>query len=429
MSTEILLLVGTRPEAVKAAPLAIALAADPDLTPVIVHSGQHERMVDQALEPFGLTPSERLPVRRAGGGQAELMSTLLPALDSLLVRRGPGAIVVQGDTTTTLAGALSAFWRGVPVAHLEAGLRTGNLAAPFPEEGNRQMVARVSSLHLAPTADSARALRAEAVPVSNIVVTGNTVVDAVRLIAAADHPPVDPVFATLEPELDAGARLVLVTVHRRESWGAPLADVLSAVRSLVERHPDIRVLLPAHPNPEVRAQVRGALGGVPRTLVTGPLAYPDLVRALRRAALVITDSGGIQEEAPSFGVPVLVTRDVTERMEAVRAGCARLVGTDRARVLAAADQALAANLRVPAGQNPFGDGHAADRVVSVLRWLVAEPQPAGATFGTPTRVTPASVMPVMADSTVAGATPAVISSSTRVVKPDAAASMAVARTQ
>ncbi|MFC5288976.1 non-hydrolyzing UDP-N-acetylglucosamine 2-epimerase [Actinokineospora guangxiensis] len=384
MRNEILLLVGTRPEAVKAAPVAVAMAADPDLSPVIVHSGQHEWVVDQALAPFGLTPDERLPVRRSGGGQAELMAGLLPALDALLARRKPAAVVVQGDTTTTLAGALAAFWRGIPVAHLEAGLRTGDLAAPFPEEANRQMVARIAALHLAPTADSARALRAESVPVPDIVVTGNTVVDAVRVIATADRPPADPAFAALEPELDAGARLVLVTVHRRESWGAPLDDVLSAVRALVERHLDIRVLLPAHPNPNVRARVTAVLGGVPRAVVTDPLSYPDLVRALRRSALVITDSGGIQEEAPTFGVPVLVTRDVTERMEAVRAGCARLVGTDRTRVLTAADQALAANLRVPADRNPFGDGHAAHRVVDALRRLVSAPRPAGAVLGAPT---------------------------------------------
>ncbi|GAA4410902.1 UDP-N-acetylglucosamine 2-epimerase (non-hydrolyzing) [Actinokineospora soli] len=384
MRNEVLLLVGTRPEAVKAAPVALSLAAAPDLCPVIVHSGQHEHMVDQALAPFGLLPDERLPVRRAGGGQAELVSALLPALDSLLARRKPAAVVVQGDTTTTLAGALAAFWRGIPVAHLEAGLRTGDLTSPFPEEGNRQMVARIAALHLAPTADSARALRAESVPVPDIVVTGNTVVDAVRIIAAADRPPADPAFAALEPDLDAGARLVLVTVHRRESWGAPLDDVLSAVRALVERHLDLRVLLPAHPNPDVRAQVDRALAGVPRATVTDPLTYPDLVRALRRSSLVISDSGGIQEEAPTFGVPVLVTRDVTERMEAVRAGCARLVGTDRTRVLTAADQALAANLRLAADRNPFGDGHAATRVVEALRRLITAPRVLGPTLGTPT---------------------------------------------
>lgn len=393
MRSEILLLVGTRPEAVKAAPVALALATDPDFAPVIVHSGQHERIVDQALAPFGLRPDERLPIRRAGGGQAELVASLLPELDALLDRRKPAAVVVQGDTTTTLAGALAAFWRGIPVAHLEAGLRTGDLAAPFPEEGNRQMVARIAALHLAPTADAAKALRAESVPLPDIVVTGNTVVDAVRLVAAADLPPADPALAALEPDLDAGARLVLVTVHRRESWGAPLDDVLSAVRALVERHLDIRVLLPAHPNPAVRAQVTTALANVPRAVVTDPLVYPDLVRALRRSALVISDSGGIQEEAPTFGVPVLVTRDVTERMEAIRAGCARLVGTDRTRILDAAAQALAAHLHTPTPHNPFGDGHAAERVVTALRRLLTTPHLTGAPFATPTSLLPAASPP------------------------------------
>ncbi|MGW5053408.1 non-hydrolyzing UDP-N-acetylglucosamine 2-epimerase [Actinokineospora sp. NPDC004072] len=369
---EVLLLVGTRPEAVKAAPVALAMPGS-GLTPVIVHSGQHGPVVGQALAPFGLRPDEQLAVRRTGGGQAELVSALLPALDAVLERRKPAAVVVQGDTTTTLAGALAAFWRGVPVAHLEAGLRTGDLRAPFPEEGNRQMIARLAALHLAPTPDAAAALRAESVPVPDIVVTGNTVVDAVRLIASADHPIADPAFAALAPDLAAGARLVLVTVHRRESWGAPLQGILLAIRALLERHPDVRVLLPAHPNPAVRAEVSAALTGTPRAVVTDPLPYPDLVQALRRATLVITDSGGIQEEAPTFGVPVLVTRDTTERPEALRAGCARLVGTDPTRILSAAIHTLSSTPTLPPG-NPFGDGHAADRVITALLRLVDTPE-------------------------------------------------------
>ncbi|SDJ29276.1 UDP-N-Acetylglucosamine 2-epimerase [Actinokineospora alba] len=368
---EVLLLVGTRPEAVKAAPVALALGGHAVLRSVIVHSGQHAGMVEQALEPFGLNHTEALDVNRGTGTQAELVAELLPALDELLTRRRPAAVIVQGDTTTTLAGALCAFWHGIPVVHLEAGLRTGDLAAPFPEEGNRQMVARIAALHLAPTEDAAAALRAEAVAERDIVVTGNTVVDAVLHIAAADRPAVDPSLAAVERDLaDSGGRLVLVTVHRRESWGAPLDEVLGAVRTMVERHPDIRVVLPTHPNPAVGAQVRAALGGVERVSITGPLDYPDLVRALRLAALVVTDSGGIQEEAPSFGAPVLVARKVTERREAVRAGCAWLVGTDRESLLAGADRILGANLRVPADRNPFGDGAAARRVLTALERLL-----------------------------------------------------------
>jgi UDP-N-acetylglucosamine 2-epimerase (non-hydrolysing) len=375
---EVLLLVGTRPEAVKAAPVALCLAEHPRLTPALVHSGQHAVMVEQALAPFGLRPDESLRYRRETGGQAELFAHLLPALDALLARRRPKAVLVQGDTATALAGALSAFWRRVPVVHLEAGLRTGDLDAPFPEEANRQLVARVAALHLAPTRVAAAALSAESLSGGPVVVTGNTVVDAALRIAALELPAANQDLATVEKELEThGGRLVLVTAHRRESWGAPLDEVLDAVATLAMGHPDIHVLLPTHPNPAVRAQVVRALGSVPRVTLTDPLSYPDLVRALRRAALVLTDSGGIQEEAPSFGVPVLVLREVTERMEAVHAGCAWLVGTDRARILLAADEMLHTRLRIPVNSNPFGDGDAATRVCAAIEeLLVASPAPA-----------------------------------------------------
>lgn len=369
---EVLLLVGTRPEAVKAAPVALCLAEHPHLRPSIVHSGQHAVMVEQALAPFGLHPDEFLRYRRKTGGQAELFANLLPALDALLARRGPAAVLVQGDTATALAGALAAFWRRIPVVHLEAGLRTGDLTAPFPEEANRQLVARIAALHLAPTPAAAAALAAESPSGGPVVVTGNTVVDAALRIAALAAPAVNPDLVTVEKELEThGGRLVLVTAHRRESWGEPLDEVLAAVAALTERHPDVRVLLPMHPNPAVRAQVVAALGAHPRVTLTEPLAYPDLVRVLRRAALVLTDSGGIQEEAPSFGVPVLVLREVTERMEAVHAGCAWLVGTDRTRILLEADEMLQARLRVPSHNNPFGDGNAAVRVCAAIADLLA----------------------------------------------------------
>jgi UDP-N-acetylglucosamine 2-epimerase (non-hydrolysing) len=366
MSKDVVLLAGTRPEAVKAAPVALALAGHPVLRPVFVHSGQHEGMVEQALAPFGLKVDDRLPVHRKTGGQPELMAQLLPALDAVLADRDPVAVIVQGDTTTTLAGALAAFWRKVPVVHLEAGLRTGDLTSPFPEEANRQLVARIAALHLPPTEQAAAALRAESVPSTRIVVTGNTVVDAVRHIASAGPPARDPQLSALERRVaTTGGRLVLVTVHRRESWGAPLDRVLAAVADLVDAHPDIHILLPAHPNPLVRKQIAAAPAH-PRVTITEPLDYPDLVRALRSASLVLTDSGGIQEEAPSFGVPVLVLREVTERMEAVIAGCAWLVGTDPTRIRTEADRVLRTSLRVPLDRNPFGDGRAAQRVVAAL---------------------------------------------------------------
>lgn len=369
---DVLLLVGTRPEAIKAAPVALALAEQSTLRPYIVHSGQHREIVEQALAPFGLRPDEWLSVQRRTGTQAELLAALLPALDDLLVRTSPAAVLVQGDTSTTLAGALAAFWRSVPVVHLEAGLRTGDLTAPFPEEGNRQLVSRIASLHLAPTQAAADALDAEALPRPEILVTGNTVVDAAQRVAALDLPAADPALVALEAELDRdGARLVLVTAHRRESWGEPLDRILAAVRRVTEDHPDVRVLLPAHPNPDVRAQVTAALGDHARVHVTDPLAYPDLIRVLRRSALVLTDSGGVQEEAPSFAVPVLVLRETTERREAVDAGRAWLVGSDEHLIVDRARHLLAHRPTWPLDENPYGDGKAAARVVDALEALLA----------------------------------------------------------
>lgn len=364
---DVLLLAGTRPEAIKIAPVALAVAERSGLRATIVHSGQHPAVVEQALWPFGLRPDEWLAVRRTTGGQAELLAGLLPALDDLLVRKQPAAVIVQGDTSTTLAGALAAFWRSVPVVHLEAGLRTGDLAAPFPEEGNRQLVSRIASLHLAPTQAAADALRAESLPRPEIVVTGNTVVDAARHIAELDRPARDPLVRAAEA--DAG-RLVLVTAHRRESWGEPLDRILTAVGRIADEHPDVRVLLPAHPNPAVRAQVSAALGRHSRVRVTEPLDYPDLIRVLRRCSLVLTDSGGLQEEAPGFVVPVLVLRDTTERREAIDAGRAWLVGSDPDRIVRHARLLLADPPQWAVDENPYGDGKAAARVADALESLL-----------------------------------------------------------
>jgi UDP-N-acetylglucosamine 2-epimerase (non-hydrolysing) len=375
---DVQLLVGTRPEAIKAAPVAIALAQryhQTGLRPVIIHSGQHRQVVEQALRPFGLLPDEWLHVRRDDGGQAELFAGLLPALDRLLARTRPAAVIVQGDTSTTLAGALAAFWRSVPVVHLEAGLRTGDLSAPFPEEANRQLVARIAALHLAPTQAAADALRAESLPSQDIVVTGNTVVDAAQHIARLDLPPADPLLVAMEAGLaDTGGRLVLVTAHRRESWGAPLNRILAAVGRIADEHPDVRVLLPAHPNPAVRAQVSAALGTHPSVTVTDPLDYPDLIRVLRRSVLVLTDSGGVQEEAPSFATPVLVLRDATERREAIEAGRAWLVGSDTDRIVGHARRLLAYRPTWPADENPYGDGKASARVLDALETLLSRPE-------------------------------------------------------
>ncbi|QQQ77491.1 UDP-N-acetylglucosamine 2-epimerase (non-hydrolyzing) [Saccharothrix sp. 6-C] len=371
---EVVLLAGTRPEAVRIAPVALALGDHPVLRPVIVHSGPHIGLVEQALSAFGLHVDVRLDVPRTTGYRTGPRARLVAGFDRLLSGRDPAVVLVPGGTGTALAGALAAFWRGIPVAHLDAGPRGGDLVGPSPEEGAWQLIARIAALHLAPTDEDAAALVREGLADRRIVVTGSTAVDAVQRMAAADLPARDPDLAALERVLDERAeRLVLVTVHRRESWGRPLTRVLHAVRAVADRHPDVRVLLPAHPDPRVRAAARAVLGGHERIVVTGPLDYADLVRALRRSALVLTDSGGIQEEAPTFGVPVLVLRDTTERVSAVEAGGAWLVGTDPIRILAEAGWVLGARLRLPRGRNPFGDGRAAFRVLDALERLVGLP--------------------------------------------------------
>jgi UDP-N-acetylglucosamine 2-epimerase (non-hydrolysing) len=377
-SPEVHVIAGTRPEAIKVAPVAARIRERGRLRAVLVASGQHPTMATQALSAFGLRPDVALPLHRSTGSQPELLAALVQRLDAHLAAHDPAVVVVQGDTTTTLAGALAAFWRRLPVVHLEAGLRTGDLSAPFPEEANRRMVSQVASVHLAPTAEAVANLLHEGVPPHQVLLTGNTVVDAVLDMAVrhADCAFTDPRIA----EATIG-RLVLVTAHRRESWGEPLDGVLKAVRAILAAYPDVWAVVPSHPNPEVRAQVEYGLAGVPRAVVTDPLPYADLASLLARAYLVLTDSGGIQEEAPSFGVPVLVLRETTERLESVRAGCARLVGTEPAVVSAEAARLLddpARRTAMTAAGNPYGDGHAADRTeqaVASLLGLASPPEP------------------------------------------------------
>jgi UDP-N-acetylglucosamine 2-epimerase (non-hydrolysing) len=350
-------------------------------------------MVIQALEAFEQTPDVVLRVERATGSQPELLTELISRLDALFAERPPAAVIVQGDTTTTLAGAMAAFWRHIPVVHLEAGLRSGDLESPFPEEANRRMVGQLAQLHLAPTSLAATNLLDESVPAARVLITGNTVVDATLAVAARNLPFAD---SRLENAVSAAGRLVLVTAHRRESWGEPLDRILGAVRTLVANHPDIRVVLPSHPNPDVRAQVEAGLAGdrrsaggrqvgrydPARVTITDPLPYPALARLLANAYLVLTDSGGIQEEAPSFGVPALVLREVTERVESLHAGCAKLVGTDEELIVKEATRLLDdRELRdsMTAAGNPYGDGLASirtEQAVAALLGLASDlPEP------------------------------------------------------
>ncbi|WP_037813530.1 UDP-N-acetylglucosamine 2-epimerase (non-hydrolyzing) [Amycolatopsis sp. La24] len=369
MNPELVLFAGTRPEAIKLAPVALA-AGEFGFRARIVATGQHPAMVDQALAPFGVAPDDRIVLSRATGTLSELFTRLVPEVDRVLAERRPAAVVVQGDTATTLACALAAFWRHIPVVHVEAGLRTGDLESPFPEEANRQLVSRIAALHLAPTPAAAAALRAEGIPDEKIVVTGNTVVDAALHIAGQGLPPkngaVAAAFAGHRPR-------ILVTMHRRESWRSGIGEVLGAVMQIAREFPGARFLLPSHPNPKVRQIVHRILGTCNAVTVTEPLDYPDLIWALSRSTLVITDSGGIQEEAPTFGVPVLVARDTTERREAVDAGWARLVGTDFAQVVSAARAVLTGQETGPGTANPFGSGDAAWLTMDAIRGRIADP--------------------------------------------------------
>lgn len=374
---EVHLIAGTRPEAVKLAPVATALRAAGLLSPVLVASGQHPAMVVQALAAFGLEPDVTLTVERSTGSQAELLTEMIKQLDALWSVRTPAAVIVQGDTTTSLAGALAAFWQRIPVVHLEAGLRSGDLDSPFPEEANRRLVAQIAALHLAPTPLAAMNLLDEHIATGDVLITGNTVVDAALAIAGRKLPFENEAVAKAR----TGKRLVLVTAHRRESWGEPLDRILTAVQQIISKYDDIEVVLPSHPNPAVRAQVEAMLGGTERVTITDPLPYPDLSRLLSEAYLVLTDSGGIQEEAPSFGVPALVLREVTERVESLNAGCAKLVGSDTDVIVREASALLDSRVRrdsMTAGGNPYGDGLAAARTAqatAALLGLAEMPEP------------------------------------------------------
>lgn len=318
-------------------------------------------------------------VERRSGSLTELATQLLDGLDGVLRRRRPSCVVVQGDTATTLAGALASFWNGVPVIHVEAGLRSGDLAAPFPEEANRKLVSRIAALHLAPTPSAAANLAAEGEPSGPVLVTGNTVIDAALALEEHHSWENQRVADFARDVIACGGRLVLVTAHRRESWGRPLAEVLTAVADLVRSCPDAWVLFSTHANPAVRDQADAVLGGMPRTAVTPPLPYRDMVNLLRMATLVLSDSGGVQEEAPAFGTPVLVLRDVTERVEAIESGCARLVGTGYESIINTSMKLLhdePARAEMARRANPFGDGKASARCEHAIAWhlgLVAEP--------------------------------------------------------
>lgn len=360
--------VGTRPEAIKMAPVLLELRARAGFAATFVATAQHREMLDQVCAAFDLRPDVDLDLMRPDQSPADITARVLLGVRDVLRDLRPDAILVHGDTTTCLAATLAAFYERIPVGHVEAGLRTHDLAAPWPEEMNRRLTDPLARWCFAPTPLAADNLRAERIPERAIHVVGNTVVDALLLALARvrAQPPAIPEIPT---GALVGRRLVLVTGHRRESFGGPLRELCAALREAVDRHPDVALVYPVHLNPNVLGPVGEILGGHERIHLIRPLEYLPFIALLARAALVVTDSGGIQEEAPTFGVPVLVTRVATERPEAVHLGLARLVGTSRDAIVAEMTRVLAA-AAPPAGAgpavNPYGDGHAARRIVDVL---------------------------------------------------------------
>ena len=361
--------IGTRPEAIKMAPVIKALAAAPGIESIVCASGQHRDMLQPVLDIFGIVPGSDLDAMGAGGSLNALMSVVMARFDKTLAEVRPDVVLVHGDTTTSAACAMAAFHRKIRIGHVEAGLRTRDLTQPWPEEFNRRIVDVAARDLFAPTEEAKRNLLAEALGDKNIHVTGNTIVDAVQDVVAKVRAD-DALRASLEKQysfLDAKKRLVLVTTHRRENFGDPLREILSALRDIAKL-PDVQIVLPMHLNPSVRGPVREALSGISNIHLTEPAGYGGFIWLLDRAALVITDSGGIQEEAPSLGKPVLVMREVTERPEGIAAGFLRLVGTSAPRIVENAKHFLAGTDTGLAGRpNPYGDGRAAERIVAILR--------------------------------------------------------------
>jgi UDP-N-acetylglucosamine 2-epimerase (non-hydrolysing) len=357
---------GTRPEAVKVAPLIQALDRSGVFTPVVAVTGQHRSMLDQVNAVFGIEPAFDLDIHRPGQTLTEITTRALSGVRSVLAQQRPDAVVVQGDTTTVFAAALAAFYEQIPVVHLEAGLRTGDPYSPYPEEINRRLTTRLAALHLAPTRTSKANLLAEGLDEASIVVTGNTVIDALLWAVPRQGGYGEPALAGLD---DHDAPVLLVTAHRRESWGEPLRAVGRALGRIAAAHRDLRIVFPVHRNPVVRDAVLPALRDVANVTVTEPLPYGGFCRLMNRATIILTDSGGVQEEGPSLGKPVLVMRDTTERPEAVGAGTVKLVGTGEDLIVETVGRLLtdpAAYAAMASAVNPYGDGQAAQRAVAAL---------------------------------------------------------------
>jgi UDP-N-acetylglucosamine 2-epimerase (non-hydrolysing) len=366
---KILTVYGTRPEAIKVAPILSALEHSTDFESVAVVTGQHREMLDQVNALFEIEPRHDLDIHEAGQTLTAITHRVLTRIDPVFEQEQPDAVIVQGDTTTSMAAALAAFYRQVPVVHLEAGLRSGDIMSPYPEEANRKIISQLATLHLAPTEHAAQALTAEAFDRADIVVTGNTVIDALLDVVRREPGVGDPRLAAL---IEGPDRILTVTAHRRENWGESMAQIGRALARISDRFPDLQIVFPIHRNPLVRKAMMPALEGHDNILVIEPLSYAEFARLLARSHIVVTDSGGVQEEAPSLGKPVLVMRENTERPEAVTAGTVRLIGTDEQRIVDEVSELMtddAAYVAMAKAVNPYGDGHASERSVAALQQL------------------------------------------------------------
>ena len=358
---------GTRPEAIKMAPVVLELARYPEfIEPVVTVTAQHREMLDQVLRLFNITPDHDLDIMAQGQTLFDITSRAMMGLNSVLAEEKPDIVLVHGDTTTTFAGALAAFYHQIAVGHVEAGLRTGNKLSPFPEEMNRKLTGSLTDMHFAPTKSSKANLLKENVADEGICVTGNTVIDALMATVSEDYTFSDPLLAGIDYK---GKRVILVTTHRRENLGEPMRHVYQALRDVVNEFPDVEVVFPVHKNPKVRDVVNAELGNMKQVHLIDPLDYQPFANLIARSYLILTDSGGIQEEAPSLGKPVLVLRDTTERPEAIEAGTVKLIGTDRNRVYEETKLLLTNKSeynRMAHAVNPYGDGKASERIVQYI---------------------------------------------------------------
>ncbi|WLI76621.1 UDP-N-acetylglucosamine 2-epimerase (non-hydrolyzing) [Kosakonia sp. H02] len=369
---KVLTVFGTRPEAIKMAPLVHALAKDPDFEARVCVTAQHREMLDQVLNLFSIVPDYDLNIMRPGQGLTEITCGILEGLKPILESFHPDVVLVHGDTTTTIAASLAAFYQRIPVGHVEAGLRTGDLSSPWPEEANRTLTGHLAMYHFAPTENSRHNLRRENVADNRIFVTGNTVIDALFWVrdSVMNDPSRYEELAARYPFLDNDKKLILVTGHRRESFGRGFEDICHALADIAAGHQDVQIIYPVHLNPNVSEPVNRILGHVENVFLIEPQDYLPFLWLMNHAWLILTDSGGIQEEAPSLGKPVLVMRDTTERPEAVDAGTVKLVGTDRQRIVEEVTRLLYDNDAWQAmshAHNPYGDGQACGRILHALK--------------------------------------------------------------